>query len=140
MPPPTQTDRSAAPMALISCTNRHAGLSAQGNALGSPQASNSGKALSLAGKLIAACLEPAAALKVGHQDGDGYDLSSDAEPDERGPAGVAHEPAEVLPNKPVMKVSGKKIVAITASCFITPLSRLETVERKTSIELVTRSR
>src|SRR5215216_541397 len=42
-------------------------------------------------------LEPAAALEEGHQDCDGYDLSPDAEPDERGPAtDVSHEPAEVL--------------------------------------------
>jgi hypothetical protein len=33
------------------------------------------------------------------------------------------------PKKPVSQLSGRKIVAITASCFITTFSRFETVER-----------
>ena len=33
------------------------------------------------------------------------------------------------PKKPVMNVSGRKMVAMIVSCFITVLSRLETVER-----------
>jgi hypothetical protein len=41
----------------------------------------------------------------------------------------ADEPAEVLAEEPVSQLSGRKMVAITASCFITALSRFETVER-----------
>ena len=37
------------------------------------------------------------------------------------------------PKEPVAQVSGRKIVAITASCLINELSRFETVERQTSI-------
>ena len=33
------------------------------------------------------------------------------------------------PKKPVSEVRGRKIVATTVSCFMTALSRLETVER-----------
>ena len=37
--------------------------------------------------------------------------------------------AKFCPKKPVRKVSGRKIVAMIASCFITTLSRLDTVDR-----------
>ena len=33
------------------------------------------------------------------------------------------------PKKPVIQLSGRKMVAITVSCFMTLLSRFETVER-----------
>ena len=42
---------------------------------------------------------------------------------------VAHQEAEVLAEEAGEQVSGRKIVAITVSCFITALSRFETVER-----------
>jgi hypothetical protein len=47
----------------------------------------------------------------------GGDLGADAEDEEHGPA-VA-----------VMNVSGRKMVAMIVSCFITALIRFETVER-----------
>ena len=39
-----------------------------------------------------------------------------------------------------MKLSGRKMVAMIVSCFITRLRRLETVERWVSITLESRSR
>ena len=86
--------------------------------------------------------EPAAPLEERHQDHDARRSRCRCRaPTKAGqPAMLRTSQPKFWPKKPVMKVSGRKIVAITASCFITTLSRLETVERKTSIELVSRSR
>jgi hypothetical protein len=48
--------------------------------------------------------------------------------------------AKFCPKNPVRKLSGRKIVAIIVSCFMTTLRRLETVERCVSITLLSRSR
>ncbi len=44
------------------------------------------------------------------------------------------------PKKPVTKVSGRKIVAIVANCLVASFSRLDTVDRYTSIAPLSRSR
>ncbi len=48
--------------------------------------------------------------------------------------------AKFWPKKPVRKLSGRKMVAMIVSCFITTLSRFDTVERCVSMTLESRSR
>ena len=48
--------------------------------------------------------------------------------------------AKFCPKNPVRKVKGKKTVAMMVSCFITTLSRFDTVERWVSMTLESRSR
>ena len=76
-------------------------------------------------------LEPAAPLEEHEERRDGRDLEPDAEAEEArasSPMWRTIQP-KFWPKKPVMKVSGRKIVAMIVSCFITTLSRFETVER-----------
>ena len=82
-----------------------------------------------------------AALEVHEQRDDRQQLEADAEHPELGLAADASTiQLKFCPKKPVMKVSGRKIVAISASCLVTSFSRLETVERYASLAPVSRSR
>src|SRR5512133_395464 len=86
-------------------------------------------------------LEPAATLEEGHQDRDGHDLSPDAKPDERGPAAdVPHKPAEVLAEEAGNEGKRQEDGRYYRQLLHHDVESLETVERKTSIELVSRSR
>ncbi len=48
--------------------------------------------------------------------------------------------AKFMPKNPVMNDSGRKIVAITVSCFITSFCRFEIVDRYRSVAPESRSR
>ena len=65
------------------------------------------------------------------QRGHGRDLEADPEAEEGAPApptwSTIHP--KFWPKKPVMKVSGRKIPAITVSCLVTAFSRFETDDR-----------
>ncbi len=55
------------------------------------------------------------------------------------PSRVTIQP-KFWPKKPVRKLMGKKMVAMIVSCFMTTLSRFDTVERCVSIAPLSRSR
>jgi uncharacterized protein YcbX len=96
-----------------------------------------------AGFLTGARSEPAAAREESEQEHERKQLRSDAENDERSPAvDVPRQPAEVLTEEARDERNGRNTVAMIVSCFITALSRFETVDQvdKTSMALVSRSR
>ncbi len=75
-------------------------------------------------------LEPAPTFEVDEEQREREEFGADAECDEATASGdVAHFVAAVRPKKPVSQLSGRKIVAMIVSCFITVLRRFDTVER-----------
>ena len=86
--------------------------------------------------------EPAPAPEHHDEQDDGRQFDPDPEHVEapRGRHAHTDQVGEVLPKKPVRKLSGRKMVAMMVSCFITTLRRFDTVERCVSMTLVSRSR